>query len=60
MGTPMRRDDLVAAARASIHDRIVELPDGYDTIVRGPRLQALGGEKQRLAIARVVLKDRRS
>ena len=52
--------DLEAAARAAhIHDFIVDLPDGYDTIVgeRGHRLS--GGEKQRLAIARVILKDPR-
>lgn len=51
-------DDLVAAAKAArIHDLIASLPDGYDTIVgeRGYRLS--GGEKQRLAIARVLLKD---
>jgi ATP-binding cassette subfamily B protein len=49
-----------AAARAAfIHDRIVELDDGYDTLVgeRGYRMS--GGEKQRLAIARVVLKSPR-
>ena len=46
-------------ARANIHDFIVELPDGYNTIVgeRGYRLS--GGEKQRLALARVILKDPR-
>ncbi|MDQ1391655.1 MAG: ATP-binding cassette, subfamily bacterial, partial [Acidimicrobiaceae bacterium] len=43
--------------RARIHDVITALPEGYDTIVgeRGYRLS--GGEKQRLAIARVLLKD---
>ena len=49
--------ELEAAARAAfIHDRIVELDQGYDTVVgeRGYRMS--GGEKQRLAIARVVLK----
>lgn len=54
------QDELEAACRAaSIHDTIVALPDGYDTIVgeRGYRLS--GGEKQRLAIARVILKDPR-
>jgi len=50
--------ELEAAARAAnIHDFIVELPDGYDTVVgeRGYRLS--GGEKQRIALARVILKD---
>ncbi len=48
-----------AARAAHIHDRIMEFPDGYDTIVgeRGYRLS--GGEKQRLAIARVLLHDPR-
>jgi ATP-binding cassette subfamily B protein len=48
-----------AAQAAYIHDRIMEFPDGYDTIVgeRGYRLS--GGEKQRLAIARVLLHDPR-
>jgi ATP-binding cassette subfamily B protein len=51
-------DELIAAARAArIHDVIAALPEGYDTLVgeRGYRLS--GGEKQRLAIARVLLKD---
>ncbi|MCU1357957.1 MAG: ABC-type multidrug transport system, ATPase and permease component [Acidimicrobiales bacterium] len=50
--------ELEAAARAArIHDVIAGLPDGYDTVVgeRGYRLS--GGEKQRLAIARMLLKD---
>jgi ATP-binding cassette subfamily B protein len=54
------RADLEAACRAAnIHDFIVGLPDGYNTIVgeRGYRLS--GGEKQRVAIARVILKDPR-
>ena len=54
------QEELEAAARAAlIHDRILELDEGYDTIVgeRGYRLS--GGEKQRVAIARVVLKDPR-
>jgi ATP-binding cassette subfamily B protein len=48
-----------AATTANIHDFIVGLPDGYDTIVgeRGYRLS--GGEKQRIALARVILKDPR-
>ena len=50
--------EIVQAARAAqIHDVIARLPDGYDTVVgeRGYRLS--GGEKQRLAIARMLLKD---
>lgn len=48
-----------ACQTANIHDFIMDLPDGYDTVVgeRGYRLS--GGEKQRMAIARVVLKDPR-
>lgn len=52
--------DLESACRvANIHDFIQEMPDGYDTIVgeRGYRLS--GGEKQRIALARVILKDPR-
>ncbi|MFF5289367.1 ABC transporter ATP-binding protein [Paractinoplanes globisporus] len=54
-----RADVEQAAREAYIHDRIMEFPDGYDTIVgeRGYRLS--GGEKQRLAIARVLLHDPR-
>jgi ATP-binding cassette subfamily B protein len=53
-------EEIQAAARAAqIHERILEFEDGYDTVVgeRGYRLS--GGEKQRLAIARVILKDPR-
>ena len=52
--------ELEAACRvANIHDFIQGLPDGYDTIVgeRGYRLS--GGEKQRIALARVILKNPR-
>ena len=54
------QDELETACQAAnIHDFIAELPDGYNTMVgeRGYRLS--GGEKQRLAIARVILKDPR-
>ncbi|MGH9115876.1 MAG: ABC transporter ATP-binding protein, partial [Acidimicrobiales bacterium] len=50
--------EIVAACRAArIHDLIASLPEGYETVVgeRGYRLS--GGEKQRVAIARVLLKD---
>ena len=51
-------EEIVAACQAAnIHDLVQSLPDGYDTVVgeRGYRLS--GGEKQRIAIARVLLKD---
>ncbi len=50
-------DVIDACKRARIHDLIASLPDGYDTVVgeRGYRLS--GGEKQRVAIARLLLKD---
>jgi ATP-binding cassette subfamily B protein len=53
-------DEIEAAARAAaIHDRIVELPEGYDTVVGERGYKLSGGEKQRVAIARVLLKDPR-
>jgi ATP-binding cassette subfamily B protein len=52
------QEELEAAARAAnIHDRIVELPEHYDTVVGERGYKLSGGEKQRLAIARVILKD---
>jgi ATP-binding cassette subfamily B protein len=52
------RDDIVAAARAaSIHDFIESLPDGYATMVGERGLKLSGGEKQRVAIARTLLKN---
>ncbi len=58
---PDATDDQVAAAAkaANIHDFVAGLPDGYDTVVgeRGYRLS--GGERHRMAIARVILKDPR-
>jgi ATP-binding cassette subfamily B protein len=46
-----------AAIAANIHDRISQLPEGYDTVVGERGYKLSGGEKQRLAIARVILKD---
>ena len=52
--------ELEAACRiANIHDFIMHQPDGYDTEVGNRGLKLSGGEKQRLSIARVVLKDPR-
>ena len=48
-----------AARAAAIHDRVMELPQGYDTIVGERGYKLSGGEKQRIAIARVLLKDPR-
>lgn len=51
------KDEIIHAARlANIHDFIESLPDGYDTAVGERGLKLSGGEKQRLAIARVILK----
>jgi ATP-binding cassette subfamily B protein len=52
--------ELKAAARlAAIHDRIRDLPEGYDTVVGERGYKLSGGEKQRIALARVLLKDPR-
>lgn len=50
---------VAAATAAQVHDHIVSLPDGYDTVVgaRGHRFS--GGEKQRIALARTILRDPR-
>jgi ATP-binding cassette, subfamily B, bacterial len=60
-GNPDATDaDLEAAAKAAhIYERIQELPDGFDTLVGERGYKMSGGEKQRLAIARVILKDPR-
>jgi len=51
-------DDIIHAAKvADIHDFINNLPDGYETVVGERGLKLSGGEKQRVAIARVVLKN---
>jgi ATP-binding cassette subfamily B protein len=51
------RDEVIAAARAAhIHDFVERLPDGYNTMVGERGLKLSGGEKQRVAIARTLLK----
>jgi ATP-binding cassette subfamily B protein len=58
---PEATDEQLEAATqaAAIHGRIAELPDGYDTVVGERGYKLSGGEKQRIAIARVLLKDPR-
>lgn len=46
-----------ACKKANIHDFIMAQPDGYDTVVGNRGLKLSGGEKQRISIARVILKD---
>lgn len=53
-------EEMIAATRAAaIHDRILELEDSYETVVGERGYKLSGGEKQRLAIARVLLKNPR-
>ncbi|MCA9877153.1 MAG: ABC transporter ATP-binding protein [Thermomicrobiales bacterium] len=60
-GLPNATDAAIRAAAqaAAIDARIMELPDGYDTVVGERGYKLSGGEKQRIAIARVILKDPR-
>lgn len=60
-GRPDATDaELESACRAAqLHDRIMRLPDGYDTIAGARGFRLSGGEKQRLAIARAILRDPR-
>ncbi|KAF9463913.1 P-loop containing nucleoside triphosphate hydrolase protein [Collybia nuda] len=48
---------IAAAVKANVHDTVMKLPDGYETQVGERGLMISGGEKQRLAVARVLLKD---
>jgi ABC-type multidrug transport system fused ATPase/permease subunit len=52
------QEEIEAAARdAQIHDFIMSLPKGYETLIGEQGLRLSGGERQRLAIARVIIKD---
>ena len=58
---PRRRPEAIehAARLAQVHDFVLRLPDGYETRVGERGLKLSGGEKQRIAIARTILKDPR-
>jgi ABC-type transport system involved in Fe-S cluster assembly fused permease/ATPase subunit len=58
MAAPGHRAEIEAAAKAAkIHDFIMSLPEGYDTTVGERGLKLSGGEKQRVGIARTLLKN---
>ena len=53
-------EDVYEACRAaSIHDQMLQFPDGYNTVVGERGLKLSGGEKQRISIARTILKNPR-
>ena len=55
--TATQKEVETAAQRAHIHDFIMGLPNGYDTLVGEAGVKFSGGEKQRISIARMLLKD---
>ena len=51
-------EEVIKAAKAAcIHERITQLPKGYDTVLESGEVVLSGGERQRIAIARAILKD---
>ncbi len=58
-GNPQASDEEIelAAKRANIHDFILSLPDGYETMMGEHGVRFSGGQKQRISIARVFLKN---
>ena len=54
--TPLEKV-IIAAKRACCHDFIEQLPNGYDTVIGEGGASLSGGEKQRISIARAILKD---
>ena len=60
VGRDVPREQIIRAARlANIHDRIMSLPEAYDTLVGERGVKLSGGERQRIAIARAVLRQAR-
>lgn len=53
-----REDEIIKAARlANAHDFIMELPNGYNTVIGDGSVKLSGGEQQRISLARAILKD---